>query len=398
MRLTSLDAWLQRISEIHPVGWDLGLERVSVVADRLDLRHPARQVVLVAGTNGKGSTCEYLARMASAAGLSHGKSTSPHLVRFNERIVVDHVECSDGEIISAFQQIDSAREDTTLSYFEFATLASLLIFKAHDLDLAILEVGLGGRLDAMNLVQPDLTIITQIAMDHEAWLGDTREAIAREKAGIMRPGVPCIIADREPPASLQEVALQCGTPLDVLDPGEQSGLDTRLPLDSYRAARRACGYLGIELAEQRWREIAGKTTLAGRRSWLKGPFRILADVAHNPAAAAALADDLATLSPAGEVHALFGAYADKDIEGVLAPFHGAVKTWHFTALAEQRAALPDEIVRRSGIGADELIHTYAKISDALQAIERTAGKNDLLLVFGSFPVVAGALQRYTPRE
>ena len=182
-REPSLDHWLSYIEELHPVGWDLGLDRVKEVGRRLNLLHPATTTILVAGTNGKGSTCEYLERFAMANGLRVGKSTSPHLHQFNERIAINGTPVSDHSLVRAFQEIESARKEISLTYFEFATLASLFLFREEKVDVAILEVGLGGRLDAMNIVDPDLTVITSISLDHQSWLGDTREEIAREKPG-----------------------------------------------------------------------------------------------------------------------------------------------------------------------------------------------------------------------
>ena len=208
MRQT-LEQWLDYIGGLHPIKWDLTLDRVAEVARRLGVVQPARRVILVAGTNGKGSCCQALAALATGAGVSFGVTTSPHLRHFNERIQINGAEATDLQIVSAFEQIELARSDISLSYFEFACLAALLLFKEADLDLAILEIGLGGRLDAMNLVDPDISVILPIALDHQSYLGDTLEAIGLEKAGILRPNGTLVLADPDPPNSiLAEAARQ----------------------------------------------------------------------------------------------------------------------------------------------------------------------------------------------
>ncbi|MBD3647585.1 MAG: bifunctional tetrahydrofolate synthase/dihydrofolate synthase, partial [Pseudomonadales bacterium] len=209
--------WLRRIEGLHPRSWDLGLDRVGEVADRLGVRSPAPRIFLVAGTNGKGSVCTLIANLCRSMGLTAGLTTSPHLLRFNERIVVNGREATDAEICEAFATIDEARGEISLTYFEFAALAAFLIFRRHAVDVAVLEVGLGGRLDAMNIVEPDVSVITRIALDHQNWLGDTREQIAIEKAGIMRSARPCILGDPDMPGSLMEQADRVGCRLHRID-------------------------------------------------------------------------------------------------------------------------------------------------------------------------------------
>ena len=392
-----LDRWLEFIGSVHPVGWDLGLERVAEVARRLDLLHPAHRVILVAGTNGKGSTCEYLEQFALANNLTVGKSTSPHLTRFNERIAIDGTPVADSTITLAFGRINEARAEVTLTYFEFATLASLLIFRDSGLDVAILEVGLGGRLDAMNIVHPDLTIITAIALDHQDYLGDTREDIAREKAGIMRRDVPCLISDRDPPGSLMAHASLTGAPLRRIgiDFRADPGLPTHLPADSLAVATEAARVLGWNLDEIS--TIAGETRLAGRRSWERLHCDILLDVAHNPAAVASLADYLAGLGQYECIHAVLGMYADKDIERVTGLLASQIKTWHLTASDEPRAESPIRLKARLSADQSGNAATYDKIAEALEGAVLSANKDDLILVFGSFFVVGACLQWLSDR-
>jgi dihydrofolate synthase/folylpolyglutamate synthase len=388
----SLDHWLSYIQEVHPVGWDLGLDRVSEVGRRLKVLHPAVTTVLVAGTNGKGSTCEYLERFAMANGLSVGKSTSPHIHQFNERIAIDGVPVPDQSIVRAFQEIESARKEITLTYFEFATLASLLLVCEQKVDVAILEVGLGGRLDAMNIVDPDLTIITHISLDHQDWLGNTRAEIAREKAGIMRAGVSCIVADRDPPESVYEYALEIGASLYIIGRDFESleDIDTVLPRDSFDAAQQASKMLGWDVSGSQ--EIGVTTRLTGRRTVIKDKCEVLLDVAHNPAAAASLAEHLRAHWDGRDIHAVIGMYKDKDIESVSGILMPLFKTCHLTNLDEPRGEDADRILGRLSVKPAGNVETYVNIEDALDGARKEASPADLILVCGSFPVVSGVLQ------
>ena len=388
----SLDHWLSYIQEVHPVGWDLGLNRVSEVGRRLKLLHPAATTILVAGTNGKGSTCEYLERFAIANGLSIGKSTSPHVHQFNERIAIDGVPLPDQSIVRAFQEIESARKEITLTYFEFATLASLFLFCEQKVDVAILEVGLGGRLDAMNIVDPDLTIITSISLDHQDWLGNTREEIAREKAGIMRAGVSCIVADRDPPESVYEYALEIGASLYIIgrDFDSVEDIDTVLPRDSFDAAQQASKMLGWDVSGSE--EIGVTTRLTGRRTVMEDKCEVLLDVAHNPAAAISLAEHLRAHWGGRDIHAVIGMYKDKDIESVSGILMPLFKTCHLTSIGEPRGEGADRLLRRLSVKPAGNVETYVKIKDALDGARKEASPADLILVCGSFPVVSGVLQ------
>ena len=393
-----LAGWLEFIGSVHPTGWDLGLERVAEVAGRLNLEHPAHKVILVAGTNGKGSTCEYLEQFALANGLTVGKSTSPHLIRFNERIAINGTPVPDAAITSAFEEINQARAEVTLTYFEFATLASLLIFRESGLDVAILEVGLGGRLDAMNVVHPDLTIITAIDLDHQSYLGHTRADIAREKAGIMRQDIPCLVSDPAPPGSLIAHASRLGAPLRRIgvDFPMATGLATHLPEASLAVAAEGARLLGWSLKDMA--AIADETRLAGRRTWARLHCDVLLDVAHNPAAAASLADYLAGLDQYAAIHALAGMYADKDIEGVTGLLAAHIKTWHLTASDEPRAESPARLKARLSADQSGNVITCDKIAEAFAGVVSSANEDDLILVFGSFSVVGTCLQLLSDRN
>lgn len=402
--------WLQRIEQQHPVKWDLGLARVGEVGRRLNVLQPAPLVFLVAGTNGKGSTCEYITRLCESLGKTVGKSTSPHLQRFNERIQVQGVAADDAQICAAFAAIDEARGDISLTYFEYGTLASLLIFKWCKVDVAVLEIGLGGRLDAMNIVVPTVTVITRIALDHQAWLGDTRELIGAEKAGIMRAGVPCVVVDPAPPRAITVQADVLGSPVSAI--GREFGWSADsvwlqqagarvvftdlppllLPADSLAAASQAvaCAGLMITPAAMAWAAAQGR--VAGRFQLLNAPHRSVLDVAHNPDAAVYLRDKLQLLlGDHGRCRAVVGMYADKDYAAVLALLAPLVSHFYCTDLAESRAApaalLAAVVNNLNGSGAS----TYARVRLAYEAAVQQSSAADLILVFGSFPVVAGVL-------
>ena len=388
----SLDQWLAYIELVHPVGWDLGLTRVTKVAQQLGILTPAPTTVLVAGTNGKGSTCEYLQRFAMANEMSVGKSTSPHLHRFNERIAYNGEPVADKDIVHAFEEIEASRKNITLTYFEFSVLASLFIFLKRKVDVAILEIGLGGRLDAMNIVEPDLTIITSISLDHQTWLGNTREEIGREKSGIMRRGVSCVVADRNPPASILESALGMDVPLYRIgvDFDRLQGVATSLPQDSFDAARQAANLMGWDVSKAP--QIAENTSLAGRRTLLKDKCDVLLDVAHNPAAALSLAEHLETRWEGRDIHAVMGMYKDKDIEGVTRILLPLFKSCHLSSLNELRAEHPDEFLERLPVKHAESVNTYDTIVEAFESAKENAESGDLILVCGSFFIVAEVLR------
>ncbi len=405
----NLPEWLEHIEQLHPRAWDLGLERVAAVAERLDLVHPATRVVLIAGTNGKGTTCEAIDRLCRAAGLSTGKSTSPHLVRFNERIVVDGQPAPDDEIIAAFDAIEAARQEISLSYFEFASLASMFIFRQRQVDVAILEIGLGGRLDAMNVVAPDVSVITRIALDHQQWLGDTRDAIGYEKAGVMRADRPCIVADRDPPATLAEYGHEIGAKLlfvgrdfeaDEAGRCRLSGVSETLqlpldgldvPFENLLAAAQAVSCLGISVGQAQLDAALTDFELPGRQQWLSQPRPMLLDVAHNPDSAAWLARRLAAM--AGQRwHAVFGMYADKAIDAVVAMLAPHVEAWYLAGMEDSRGASLDALEASVKSCHGFVAGKYDKVADAFDAAAADTADGGSILVFGSFLVVGGVLE------
>ena len=405
--MNSLDEWLGYVEKVHSKTWDLGLARVNRVAEELGVMLQSSRVAIVAGTNGKGSTCEYMEQFCIEAGLSVGKSTSPHLLRFNERIQVNGSPVSDDVIAEAFESIETARRNISLTYFEFAVLASALIFNRSDLDIWILEVGLGGRLDAMNIFSRDISVITQIALDHQAWLGNSREEIALEKAAIMRSGIPCVVADPDPPSTLMQYASTLGiTPFLI---GKDFGFEDgkihihgreifdlpvpQLPKNSAVAALQAVSCLGVELSDPQILDVIRRTRLTGRLQWFDTKPKVLCDVAHNPAAAVYLRDYLKTYFNSVEtkprVHAVVGMYSDKELSKVINTLSPAVHRWYFTDMDDARAATAKDL--QWVLGDRSNTETCGNISTAFGKAKRDLNINDLIVVFGSFPVVAGVL-------
>ena len=343
----TLAQWLEYQQQVHPKSIDMGLERITVVAARLRLGRPARLVATVAGTNGKGSTVAFIEAIARAQGLRVGAYTSPHLLRYNERVRIDGVEAGDDALIAAFERIEAARlgadenlpdaapgDAVPLTYFEFGTLAALLLFHAEDLDLAVLEVGLGGRLDATNLIEPDVAVITTVDLDHQDYLGTDREAIGAEKAGILRAGRPAVLAERDPPSSVLRRAYAIGAfairgHADYLvdaEPGDdhwtwrEPGFAIRLPrpaldapaqLDNAAAAIAALRALPIAIDDAAIRDGVASAHAPGRLQVLQREPEIVVDVGHNPQAARELARWLEARPKS--THAVFSALADKDI-------------------------------------------------------------------------------------
>ncbi|MBN7798671.1 bifunctional tetrahydrofolate synthase/dihydrofolate synthase [Parahaliea mediterranea] len=415
---TGLAAWLQRLEALHPTEIELGLTRVRAVAQRLELLPVAVPTVTIAGTNGKGSTAAALEALLLAAGRRPGVYTSPHLLRYNERIRVAGVEADDTDIVRAFEQIDAARGEISLTYFEFATLAALWIFRARGADVLVLEVGLGGRLDAVNIVDASVAVITSIALDHQGWLGDTRDAIAREKAGILRRDRPAVIAEPEPPAALGEAVADSGAR------GLFLGRDFHCAVDGghWRARLRAAGKRGGEFvlppvpvggvvpanlcaalqalvllgespAELDLLAVLGDVRPPGRRQRRRVAGRdYLLDVAHNPQSVDMLLEYL-SLSPCqGRTIALFSAMEDKDIRAMIRPATGVFDAWF---LADQpdnpRAAKAADIAAMLREAGESMISVSRNPRQALRRAQSIMAGEDRLVVFGSFFTVAAVL-------
>ena len=417
MDKASLAQWLQRLETLHPNAMDLGLERISAVARALHLLPVIPPVVTVAGTNGKGSTVAVLEAILTESGLVTGVFTSPHLLSFNERIRVGGKEAADNEIIAAFVAIDNARGEISLTYFEFAALAALLVFRNRGAQVLVLEVGLGGRLDAVNIVDATVAVITAIDLDHQSWLGDSRGAIAREKAGILRAAAPVVIADPIPPPQLLECVAEVGAE-PVLCLGRdygfevcgdswwgtlrgEDGVERSLPLQAQGAllpvnicaALQAALLLGRDFSDKQLARALAAARPRGRREshWLAGREYVI-DVAHNPAAVNALVEYLNATDCKGRNIALFSVLSDKDVRGMIQATSGLFDAWY---LADQPA------VARSAAAADVAAvlagegETGISISaDPIQALDRARAvmdEGDRLVIFGSFYTVGALL-------
>jgi dihydrofolate synthase/folylpolyglutamate synthase len=414
-RRFTLDDWLAWFETLHPKKIDLTLDRVIAVLDKLELRPPPYKVVTVAGTNGKGSCVAMLESIYWHAGYEVGAFTSPHLWRFNERIRVDGADADDADLVDIFRIIDATLGSVTLSYFEASTVAALLHFARRKVDVAVLEVGMGGRLDASNAVDADCALIVSIDLDHREWLGEDRESIGREKAGIMRRGKPVVIADRDPPASLLAHATSEGALARVIGRdfdfrrvpqgwqpvGIDSGSRT-LPLPSFGGPEQtgnaaACAAVVGELAAEL--PVSDDALAAGiSNAYLRGRFERhsvggvewLFDVAHNPAAAGVLAASVARLPPASRTFAVFAAMRDKDLAGVFAPFLPTVEVWFVTQANAERgasgSALGDILEARGA----RRVECCADVAAACAAARAAARPGDRVLVFGSFHTVGAA--------
>ncbi len=409
----SLESWLGYLEAIHPTEIDLGLDRVLTVFRRLFRRPPKGRIVTVAGTNGKGSTVACLAQILRQAGRHVGTYTSPHLHRYNERITIDGAPASDAAIIAAFERVEQARGPISLTYFEFGTLAAFVALAEAGVEDWVLEIGLGGRLDAVNVVDADLAIITSVGIDHVDFLGDDREVIGFEKAGILRPGRPAIYAEMSPPKSvLQQVAaqgvqlLRLGTDYQ-LDVGSGSTVlrcaaldrslalpNLSLPQQSVAAAVVAAWMLEPGLGDSPIANALNRVNLPGRFERVSQTPDIFVDVGHNPHAATWLAERLEQLKQAGRrVHGVYACLADKDSKGVVEALRQSVDCWYLAGLSGPRGVSASELQARvggvQGIGAPALADSVA---EALTLAIAGADEADVIIVFGSFFTVAEARQ------
>jgi len=413
MRFQTLSDWLQWQEQLHPRSIDLGLARVREVWRRLHAEDFSCPVITVGGTNGKGSCVAMLEAIYGEAGYAVVSYTSPHLWRYNERIRINGEAVSDAEICTAFDRVDTARRDTSLTYFEFGTLAALEIFKHQSLDIILLEVGLGGRLDAVNIIDADVAIIASIDIDHTQWLGNDRPAIAREKAGILRPHNAGIVADPDPPLTLLEYAQSLGTRLYCLGrdfelrqtAGSWSwyyGTQRRVGLPQpslsgeHQMRNAAAVLMALEILQQRLpvtqaqvRHGLLSAQLPGRFQVVPGEVTTIYDVAHNPAAAGQLAHNLMRSGYGGKLHTVFSALADKDIEGLLAPLCALVQHWYLAPLDAPRAATIDAIREALQAACPQAQYSvFATLTQALDAAGAAASRAGSRLVYGSFYTVA----------
>lgn len=423
---STLDQWLAYLETLHPKAIDLGLARVREVADKLDIQWPGIKIV-VAGTNGKGSTCAMLESIYLAAGYTVGMYTSPHLIDFNERIRLSGEFASDQAIVEKLDLIEQTRGETSLSYFEYTTLAALLLFKQNNVDVAILEVGLGGRLDAVNIVDADCSIVTSVDIDHVEWLGNDRETIGLEKAHIFRPGKPAICSDPEPPESLIKYAQEIGADLWLFDrdfnyDGDKqqwsfAGRGVRKNSLAYPALRGANQLLNASAAlatiEALKTHLAVpiqairlgflQASLPGRFQILPGQPTTILDVAHNPHAAAVLAHNLQSMSYFPYTYAVLGMLNDKDAEQVISKFKGQVDYWYCANLEGPRARsgtelaeLIERMVEKDSEGFPK-VEVFDTPVSAYQKARENADDSDRIVIFGSFLTVAAVLEHLNQR-
>jgi dihydrofolate synthase/folylpolyglutamate synthase len=417
VRFNTLQEWLDWQSTLHPSEIELGLDRVKEVWERLHPEPFSPKVVTVGGTNGKGSSAAFLESIFRTAGYRVGCYTSPHLLRYNERIRVDGREASNERLCEAFEQVDRARDEVTLTYFEFGTLAALKLFSEARLDVVVLEVGLGGRLDAVNIMDADAALITTIAIEHTEWLGESREQIAMEKAGILRRGKSAVIGDRDPPRTLLEHAEKLGVRVLRIDrdygyrlqgdswdwwgpQGELGGLPLP-PLPGEFQVQNAAAVLTLLDAAQELLPVSadairrglGRAHVPGRFQVIENGRTIILDVAHNPQAAASLSENLRDQANQGRTLAIFSVLSGKNIGEMVAELKAQVDHWYIAPLIDLRAAAVEDIlaeVQRAGVESSNI--TACKgISAALARADGDAGGGDRLLVFGSFITAAEAL-------
>ena len=409
----SLSDWLAILETRHPRAIELGLARVDAVRHRLGLTLTC-PVLTVGGTNGKGSTCAYLEAVLVDAGYRVGCYTSPHLLHYRERVRVAGEELPEALHVAAFAAVEAARGDIPLTYFEHGTLAAVWLFRRLEVEAAILEVGLGGRLDAVNVFEPDCAVVTSVDLDHQEYLGDTREAIGREKAGIFRAGRPAVVTDPDPPASLLERARDLGTRLlrlgheIILETGE-GGWDCRVEGRHYSAlpppslpggfqlANAAAAVTALDTQRDRLPVTmqALRTGLArarppGRFQVMPGPPMIILDVAHNPQAARALAANLARFPGGRRRLAVLGMLRDKDVGGVVRPLQHIVDAWFAAGLAGPRGLSAEELQALLAAEGIEVAGISPDVPHALEAACASAGAADIIIVFGSFYTVAAA--------
>lgn len=417
MRFKYLHEWLEWQETLHTQKIELGLDRIAEVASTLGLMQPKYKSIVVAGTNGKGSIVAILESIYHQSGYRVGSYTSPHLLHYNERIKVMRENIDDDSLCQAFNLIDQARGNTSLSYFEFGTLAAMQIFNKMELDIAIYEVGLGGRLDAVNILDADLALVTSIGIDHVHWLGNSRESIGLEKAGIFRTHQPAVCGDRQPPESLLKHAKTLDTQLYLINKDfnyqkqnsevwsfHTLNIDWHdLPLPNlYGEAQlrnAATALMGLTRIDELLPVSRGSIddglkniNLLGRFQRLQGEQDVILDVAHNLDSAEVLCKNLQALKPVGKTYAVFAVLEDKDVDGIVKLVKGHIDEWFISQLDSERAfkieALHKEITKRA---SESVVHTYDSISEAYLTAKNQADHSTRIVVFGSFLTVAEVL-------
>ncbi|WP_426287337.1 bifunctional tetrahydrofolate synthase/dihydrofolate synthase [Luteibacter sp. E-22] len=428
----TLAEWLAYQERTHPRDIALGLDRVRAVWEAMGAPRPAPIVITVGGTNGKGSTVALLEGMLRAAGYRTGCYTSPHLLRYNERIRIEGEDAADEALVASFERIEAARGDIPQTYFEFGTLAAIDLMARASLDVAILEVGLGGRLDAVNIVDPDVAVVTTVDLDHQDWLGGDRDSIGREKAGIARAGRPAIVGEPAPPAGLLQALRDIGAhivrageaytvttaPAEAAPVGAtpvgwrwthrdgtvldlpRPALDAPVQVANAATAIAAIHALGprVDVSPEAIRRALEQVHVAGRLQRIAERPRTLVDVGHNPQAARALAAWLDAEPSTGRVFAVYGALADKDVAGVVAALGRRIDGWFLAGLERDTPrGLPAEAVAATlaAVLPGSAAQAFPDVAQAWAAARDTAGDEDTVLLFGSFFVAGAALSTVT---
>ncbi len=412
----SLSDWLAWIETLHPRTIELGLDRVHAVLDSMGLRRPGFAAITVTGTNGKGSVTAMCEAILRRAGYRVGAYTSPHLIAYNERIRIDGRTATDAELCTAFERIEVARGTVPLTYFEFGTLAAFDIFQAARIDIAVLEVGMGGRLDAVNAIDGDVAIVTSVDIDHTAWLGDTREAIGREKAGIFRRDRPAVCGDPDPPRVIAAEAARIGARLlqvnrdFSIERGAtawnwrlggrlRAGLPYPALRGDYQIYNAACALTALETLAERFpvtqadiRAGLLSAAIPGRFQVLPGRPVCVLDVAHNPQAARSLAATLRQQGGTGRTLAVFGMLRDKDIVSVVDPLSGVVDRWYPATLHVPRGATAAQLIEALvAAGVAKPARGFDDVHQAYAAARADAAEADRIVVFGSFHTVGDIL-------
>lgn len=411
MELVTLEDWMTYIGSLHSVTIELGLTRVREVAERMNLLKPLCTVISIAGTNGKGSTVAGLEAIYLAAGYRVGAFTSPYLMRLNEEVKIQGKEVDDADLCAAFREIETLRGEISLTPFEFNTLAALKIFQQAQLDVILLEVGLGGRLDAVNIIDADVAIVTSIAIDHVDLLGNTRELIAREKAGIFRQGKPVVCGDESPPLSLQNFAKELDAPLfcqkkDFRYTQQESSWDwasqktcyENLPLSILALQNMSTVLMTVEILQEKLpvRRIAidqalKQVELPGRIQIIPGKITQIFDVSHNPAAAEFLAKKLQVIPCTGKTRAVFSMLVDKDIVGTIQVMKNLIDDWYIAALPVKRATALTMLLETFHKAKVTKVKSHPDIVRAYQCALEDSEEGDRVIVFGSFYTVAGVI-------
>jgi len=417
LRFNRLEKWLKWQESLHFTAIELGLERCRRVANNMGLLKPAYNVISVAGTNGKGSSIIMLDQILRNADYKIGRYTSPHLLRYNERICINGEEVNDTELCESFDRIDRARGDISLTYFEFGTLAALDLFRQHNVELAIIEVGLGGRLDAVNVLDADVALISSIDLDHQQWLGDNRESIGREKAGIFRNKAPAICSDPNPPQSLLDCAAALGTPLSVLGRDYQLSIshDTwswnsndisleELPRPMQYCdfqLQNAAGVLMVlekirheyPVSEKDIKQGLNSFRLNGRLQIIPGEIPKILDVAHNRESVRALVENLRKIPCLGQTHLLVGMLKDKDHLEMFKVLNEIADSWNIVTLAQERGSDAKKLISDlESLGINENVYEYTNVDEALDKLHKSSMSGDRIVITGSFLTVGAALR------